>query len=335
MARRLIPALPLVLLALWTPAHAAPFSVDRITPPAPITALALGADGAVLAVQKDGLQRRFRWADGAVLFDAPVQPETPLRTADGLPDAVIVTGTGDIRTALLTNPTERYDHGVLGDRIEAASLFAARADGHVARLDLPNDSVFEDRYPRLVTMDGDPRLLTVRSYLTRGAAVVLAGFAGDDLVITNESPPIGTPNRWLNPVGAGDFDGDGQDEVAVVITPHIGGTLTLFRPDGHKLGVVGDAPGFSNHRLGSRALGLSAVLEINGDGVPDLAVPNTARRHLRLVTFAGGRFQELGVLQNPAEIVTAIIATDLDRDGTQDLIYGTADGAIAIARQHP
>jgi hypothetical protein len=38
------------------------------------------------------------------------------------------------------------------------------------------------------------------------------------------------PPRRLNPVGFGDFDGDGAMEVAYVQTPHIGGILIVMRP---------------------------------------------------------------------------------------------------------
>ena len=35
--------------------------------------------------------------------------------------------------------------------------------------------------------------------------------------------------RWLNPVGVPDLDGEERAEIAAVITPHIGGTLKVYR----------------------------------------------------------------------------------------------------------
>ena len=52
-------------------------------------------------------------------IDAPAQPKPP----DGaLPDAKVATGKGDIARAWLAEPTTCYDHGILGDEIEAGSL---------------------------------------------------------------------------------------------------------------------------------------------------------------------------------------------------------------------
>ena len=90
--------------------------------------------------------------------------------------------------------------------------------------------------------------------------------------------------------------------------------------------------GFSNHAIGSRELDLSAVLDWNADGTPDLALPDAARRRLRIVTFAGGDFAELDAIPHDAEIVTAILAIDLEADGRPELLYGLEDGRLMLAR---
>ena len=78
---------------------------------------------------------------------------------------------------------------------------------------------------------------------------------------------------------------------------------------------------------------MSAVVDANGDGVPDIALPGVSRRTLRVVTFAGGRFAELYRFPHGREIVTAILAYDLDRSGNADLLYGLADGTlVALVR---
>jgi hypothetical protein len=201
-----------------------------------------------------------------------------------LPDGEIARGQGRIAAAWLVAPTERYRHGVLGDAIEAGGVAVRLADGRELRVMLPPDSVFEDRYPRLV---GDT-LLLVRSYLDRGAALSLWGVEHDELKLLAESEPLGRPNRWLNPIGAADFDGDGAVDYAAVVTPHLAGVLTLYRREGDRLVKTFEAPGFSTHRIGSRELRLAAIADFDHDGVPDIGLPSLDRRTFMLVSLRGG-----------------------------------------------
>ncbi len=263
-------------------------------------------------------------------FSPPLNKDRP----DMLPDGIVTEGSGEIAAAWLTGPTDRYRHAVLGDAIEASGLSVALADGRTRHFRLPSDSVFEDRLARLADVDGDgdEELVVVRSYLDAGAALAVLDLVDDEVRIVAEAPAIGTPHRWLNPVGVADFDGDGGPEVAMVITPHIGGILTLYRMrDGHLRRLAAE-PGFSNHALDSRELGMAAILDTDGDGVPDIAVPDAARRSLRIVSFAGGRFRELVRLNQPAEIVTAIVAADLDGQAGAELVYGLADDSLMVVK---
>lgn len=212
-----------------------------------------------------------------------------------LPDGLVAEGTNDILTAWLSTPTERYAHGALGDSIEAAGLSVVLRDGTRLSLELPQDAVFEDRYPRLVDLDRDGRdeMIVVKSTQAGGAALVIAGVRDGQVKILAEGPAVGRANRWLNPVGVGDFDADGAMELAYVETPHIGGTLRILRWQGDALVEVYAEYGFSNHLIGTPEMGLATVLDTNGDNVTDLVVPDTSRRVLRVVTFKGGVFKEL------------------------------------------
>jgi hypothetical protein len=139
--------------------------------------------------------------------------------------AIATEGKHDIRSALFVGPTVRYRHGILGDAIEAGVLAVEREDGGKILFKLGEESVFEDLTPRLYDIDGDSKdeVVVVRSYLDRGAALSIFGLRDGALVHIAEADPIGRPHRWLNPIGAADFNGDGQVELAAVITPHIGG----------------------------------------------------------------------------------------------------------------
>jgi hypothetical protein len=242
---------------------------------------------------------------------------------DRLPDGEVAYGPGRIAAAWLVGPTERYRHGVLGDAIEAGGLAVRLAGGRELRVDLPPDSVFEDRYPRLV---GD-QLVVVRSDLNAGAALTLWGLEHDELKLLAESAPLGRPNRWLNPIGMADFDGDGAPEIAAVVTPHLAGILTLYRRDGDRLVKVFEAAGFSNHQIGSRELRLAAVADFDHDGVPDIGLPSLDRRTFILLSLRDGRLRVLRTiaLPGPAEAVEAV-------GGNGALAVRVGDWLVALPR---
>ena len=251
-------------------------------------------------------------------------------SADALPDGETGRGVNDVAAAWLVDPTRRYDHGVLGDAIEAGGLRVRLRGGAELDTRLPADSVFEDLRPRVVNLDGDGRdeILVVRSYLEAGAALAVYGVRDGELVQLAQTDPIGRAHRWLNPAGVGDFDGDGGLEIAYVETPHIGGILYILSFQDGRLRREGRRHGFSNHAMGSRALGLAAVLDLDGDGAEELILPSAGRRELKIVSFAGGEFQELGEIVHRAAIVTDFRVRDLDGNGRPDIAYGLADGTL-------
>lgn len=210
----------------------------------------------------------------------------------------------DITTARFTHPTERYDHCVLGDCVEYEGVEAMLADGGTLSFRLGQESVFEDIAPRLVPAgpEGQMAILVVRAYLDRGAALALLMVDGGELRIVAESAAIGTSHRWQNPVGFADFDGDGVDEIATVITPHIGGILTLYERRGKALVLDKAVRGFSNHRYGSPILNLHEILDWNQDGVADILLPTVSRKGLQVVSFASGAAEVIAAFDAGGQI---------------------------------
>jgi hypothetical protein len=153
---------------------------------------------------------------GLVANGPSVSAET--KPPGALPDLRIATGAGRIAEAWFADPTTRYKHFVLGANYEAASLVVRLRDGTTRKLQLPSDSVFEDREPRLADLDGDgiDEIIVVRTYLDRGAALAVVALRDDKLKIIAETPPTGRPNTWRNPAGIADFDGDGRLDIAEV-----------------------------------------------------------------------------------------------------------------------
>jgi hypothetical protein len=202
------------------------------------------------------------------------------------------------------SPTSRYQHGILGDAIEAGSLHVEHRDGRRFSLILPSTEVFEDRTPRLVDLDGDglPEVVTIRSFVNAGASVAIFGVRVGKLVELAETEAIGRPNRWLNIAGIADYAGRGNLQIAYVKTPHIGGTLYFVEWQGNKLVPVASMPGFSNHKIGSRHQNLSADIFYNDDGLPDLSVPSDNRRKLRVVGFPNGTLEEFDRINLPSAV---------------------------------
>lgn len=292
----------------------------------------LTRDGMVLVVGAAGDYRIVTLPGGKPAL-APVPPaEKVPMPADLIPDAPVVPGAHDIKAAWLAGPTARYDHGVLGDAVEARALKVETGAGRILSYTLPEDAVFEDLTPRLVDLDGDGRdeIVVVRSTAASGAAVAVLGIRGDGLALVAESAAIGTAHRWLNPVGAGDFDGDGRKEIAVVQTPHIGGILILYRVVGTRLVEFARAPGYSNHVLGSTVLGMAAVADLDGDGADDVLVPGPTRADLFGVGYENGALRVLWSVPNGTPIVTSVVMTDLDGNGIPDIFYGLGDGSVRM-----
>lgn len=209
------------------------------------------------------------------------------RPAGALNDTRIGRGRRDIAYAWFSLPTNRYGHGALGDAIEAAAINVQTRDGVMLAYALKDDSVFEDLSPRLADLDGDGRdeVLVVRSQQTLGSSLMALGVRNGRLEVLAESAPTGKRFVWLNPAGIADVDGDGRQEVLAVMQPHQNGQLVVYDYVEGRFQETQRVDNVSNHVFGSRDQGMSALLDVDFDGRPDLIIPSGDRLQLRAFSF--------------------------------------------------
>ncbi len=311
-------------------APAADWQLQKVNTPARVTAVET-VDGQV-RVNAGGLwyQLSFSGDIAALKFiDTPAKPQEP---AGALPDGHVAVGTNDIARAWLAQPTSRYDHGILGDKIEAGSLIIETREGKRQEVKLDDDAVFEDLKPRLADLDGNGHddIVVVKSYLKLGSALAVIAERRGHYQIVAETPPLGGPHRWLDPVGIADFTGDGKLDIALVRQPHVIGMLELWNWTGNALHKVAELPDTTNHIAGTRAIDMGAVADFDGDGVADLALPSLDRKSLRFVSFAP-QPREITNFLLPAKAQTNIA---LMRIGTAPVLaLGLADGSLVVIRQ--
>ena len=246
----------------------------------------------------------------------------PARGAPGVAGSDAASSIAEARYAA---PAERYGHYALGRPHEYARLDAVTGDGRALHLELPGGEVFEDLVPRVVRLApaAPARVLAIVSARASGSRLALYGVRGGRLQAIAESAPIGTPMRWLNPVGVADLDGDGQAEIAAVVTPHIGGTLKVWRLEGTRLVEVAALQDFSNHAYGTAELGLSLAMPVGGR--MRLVVPDAARGALRVVGMEDGRLVEVARCPLQAPLAGPLVRLSgstlaIERPGGRELV---------------
>ncbi len=202
-------------------------------------------------------------------------------TVSALPDArLLVDETG--RILLLSDPTTRYGHGVLGDAIEAGSISlidTTTAPALSRQIAIEGERVIEGISPIWTDLNGDRvrEIIVTESDAEQGARIVVFDEDGNRVA---ESAPIGRGFRWRHQLAAAPFGPEGEVELVAVLTPHIGGIVEFFGLQGDRLEVVAQVPGFSSHLLGSPNLDRAVSGDFDGEGSVELLVPDQAQEVL-------------------------------------------------------
>jgi hypothetical protein len=136
---------------------------------------------------------------------------------------------------------------------------------------IPATGVVEGISPIWADLDGDGsrEIIVTVSDLAGGARVVAYDETGQ---LVAEGPAVGAGFRWRHQIAVGPFGPDGETELAVVLTPHIGGVVEFYRMRAGKLDIVARFSGPTSHVNGSRNLDMALAGDLDGDGRTELLV---------------------------------------------------------------
>ncbi|MEF8858788.1 MAG: hypothetical protein V5A38_07655 [Halolamina sp.] len=261
--------------------------------------------------------------------------ETPggVAAVDALPDAVPVAGDG--RVFVLAEPTESYDHGVLGDELEARSVAVVDADSGAIerRLQPPDGTVIEGRSAMLTTLGDDQAIVVTASDATAGARLAALGVDGDWQAI---GPPVGGGYRWRHQLAVAPFAPNGERAIAAVKTPHIGGVAEFYRRDGDRLRLAAtDAGGYQSHEIGSRNLGGGIAGRLTGEDRWCLLLPDRMRETLVALVWTGGSggpVDQPFTLQLDGALTTNVGAVDRPGNDEKSVVAAGTDAGVRFWR---
>ena len=233
--------------------------------------------------------------------------------AEILPDGRILFDENG-RLLILSDPTGRYGHGVLGDALEGGGLILVETGGAepvvASRIVIPEPQVIEGIMPLWVDWDGDGQreIIVTLSDANQGAQIVLYGEDGEQLAA---GEPIGRGQRWRHQIAVAPFGLSGEMELATVLTPHIGGTVGFYQWDGKQLNIVAELSGYTSHVINSRNLDMALAGDFNGDGQPELLLPTDDRTQLGGIRRTANGAEVAYQLDLPGQLVTNLTGATL------------------------
>jgi VCBS repeat protein len=278
-------------------------------------------------------------ADGAVVMigGLPSVPRVVARVdAQAMPDARItlgsLDGTADLQALFLSDPTDRYPHSALGNKLEASAVtvitVAQNSLVFRGRYVVRPPAVIEDLIP-MVTPIGEgrrPAVVVVKSAPRLGSAIMALGWRDAGLERLAEGPAFGQSNRWVHVIGAADLSGDSIPELIAVNTPDFAGVLVAYERHDTVLVPIAKALGYSSHAPGSRNQDQAVIADMTGNGRLEVILPRQGRDVLAALEMSNGRWEERWALQLSGPVQSNLLVHDLDGDGLLDLVVADRRG---------
>lgn len=181
----------------------------------------------------------------------------------------------DNNLLFLSDPTTAYDHGVLGDGIEAQTITKVNTETlDIQLINIPKGYVIEGIMPIWtdITGNGMNEIIVTLSAFGEGAKLTILSNNGD---IIASSDPIGQSYRWRHQLVVAPFGPNGEMELVDVLTPHLGKIIEFFQIKGDKLVRVAIVEGYTSHQIGSRNLDMAVAGDFDNDKKIELLIPNS------------------------------------------------------------
>jgi len=234
------------------------------------------------------------------------------------------------RLLLLAEPTSEYDHGVLGNDLEAGKivLVDTHDDLQVIREYERDGQVIEGIAPIWADLDGDGQreIIATFSNATSGAQLVVFSEDGD---IFAESSPIGQGFRWRHQQAAAPYGLSGEFLLSDVLTPHLGRTVEFFSAAEGELTLQGEIGGFTSHQLGSANLDTAVAGDFDGDGQTEILLPDASYSSLGGIELGASGAEIAYTVAVDGQISTNLSGIRL-KNGTLAIGVGRTDGVLRL-----
>ena len=216
---------------------------------------------------------------------------------NALPDSLILQDERQ-RLLILSDPSDQYQHGILGDALEASSVTLVQLSDQpavISKFSVPVDWVIESILPIWSDWDEDGvrEIVLTLSNNTSGSKLVLYDESGNVLA---ESSSIGKGFRWRHALDIASFGKDGQKFLVDVKTPHIGGIVSFYSWDKENklLKTEATLQGYSTHDIGSRAMQMYTLVSDEQNEQDLLILPSQSKTELAVLRFVSGKIYEEG-----------------------------------------
>lgn len=284
---------------------------------------------AVPAVLEDG-RLAYTLNSGELVVADNRGVELTRLAANALPDGRLLVDEQD-RLLFLSQPTDRYDHGVLGDEIEAGgiSLASSRPQPFIElEIALPEPWVVEGIAPLWVDLTGDGRrdIIVTQSDRENGAQIVVYDESGSQIAA---GPAIGQGFRWRHQIAVAPFGPAGELELVDVLTPHIGGVVEFFQLEGDELRLVAELRGYTSHVIGSSNLDMAVAGDFDGDGRTELLLPDQTLSQLGAIRRTEDGAQVAWTVPLNGQLRTNLAAVT-QADDSLALGVGLEEGTLRI-----